>query len=92
MRGIRITLMKKETILTSIELECPYCGYKWSYGGRFFIYATCPSCRRNIRINENKVVEVSSLLQSVTVRGQQQIAAVDRNTSTPIKEPTCLDG
>ena len=49
------------------------------------MYATCPSCRRNIRINENKVAEVSSPLQSVTVGRHKQIAAVERNTSNTNK-------
>jgi hypothetical protein len=53
---------------------CPHkdCEYIWLYTGHFFIYATCPSCRRNIKIHENKM-ELPP--QSVQVRGQRQIAA-----------------
>jgi uncharacterized protein (DUF983 family) len=71
-------------------IRCPHdgCGYNWTYSGRFFIYATCPSCHKNIKINDNKV---ESPLQSVTVGGHKQIAAVE-NTSTPIKEPTHYNG
>jgi hypothetical protein len=40
-----------------IPIQCPHkdCGYKWSYGGRFFIYATCPSCRRNLKYNTTAI-------------------------------------
>jgi hypothetical protein len=43
---------------------CSYCDYNWTYHGRFLIYATCPQCHRNTKINQNKV---SSLPQSVKV-------------------------
>ncbi|CAN5161030.1 hypothetical protein BH18THE2_BH18THE2_23330 [soil metagenome] len=38
-------------------LHCPNprCDYTWRYLGRFSFYATCPSCRRNIKISENKI-------------------------------------
>ena len=57
-----------------VVLHCPNskCNYQWRYFGRFSFYATCPSCRRNIKIQENKVTP----LPSVQVRGQRQIAAV----------------
>ena len=29
------------------------CGYVWKYKGKFLIYATCPSCRHNVKIKEN---------------------------------------
>ena len=29
------------------------CEYIWKYRGKFLIYATCPSCRHNIKIKEN---------------------------------------
>jgi hypothetical protein len=52
-------------------LKCPRsgCGYTWMCTGRFLLYATCPSCRRNVRIFENKIE-----LQSVPVGGQSQTA------------------
>jgi hypothetical protein len=64
---------KTETISHGVPLRCSNtkCGYEWQYTGRFFIYATCPSCRRNVKIAENKV----ETLQSVQVRGHRQTAA-----------------
>ena len=54
-------------------LKCPNseCGYVWMYSGRFSLYATCPSCRRNVKICENKIVpsqaeQVESPVQTVT--------------------------
>jgi hypothetical protein len=40
-----------------VKMRCPNrnCEYEWDYGGRFDIYATCPSCRRNVRISENRI-------------------------------------
>ena len=42
---------------TGIIIHClnPKCNYAWRYAGRFSFYATCPSCRRNVKISENKV-------------------------------------
>lgn len=42
---------------SGIMVRCPNlkCGYEWRYLGRFSFYATCPSCRRNVKISENKV-------------------------------------
>jgi hypothetical protein len=38
-------------------IKCPNrdCEYSWWYSGRLVLYATCPSCRRNIKVSENKV-------------------------------------
>jgi len=57
-----------------VALHCPNsaCNYQWRYFGRFYMYATCPSCRRNVKIQENKV----DSLPSVQVRGRRQIAAI----------------
>jgi hypothetical protein len=62
-----------------IHCPNPNCDYIWRDSGRFFLYATCPSCRRNIKISENKV---ESSLQPVRVRGQSQTAAIVKG-STP---------
>jgi hypothetical protein len=45
------------TIKEYIKIRCPniLCLYEWKYRGRFRFYATCTSCRRNVRISENKV-------------------------------------
>lgn len=40
-----------------IWIRCPssICGnHEWLYRGRSFIYATCPSCKRNVLISQNK--------------------------------------
>ena len=54
-------------------IHCPNsnCEYTWRYSGRFSFYATCPSCRRNIKIAENKEKSQS---QSVEVDRPSQIA------------------
>jgi hypothetical protein len=60
-------------------IHCPNssCDYTWRYLGRFSFYATCPSCRKNIKIAENKK---EPQLQSVKVSRQSQIA-VDNSAS-----------
>jgi len=62
-----------------VLVHCPNldCNYTWLYAGRFILYATCPSCRRSIKISKNKIESP----QSVTVGSQGQIAAVT-TTST----------
>jgi hypothetical protein len=73
-------------ILSRTWIHCPNpsCDYTWNYAGRFFLYATCPSCRRNVKISENKVEKPASL-QSVQVRGQSRTAALVKDTLTPDK-------
>lgn len=63
-----------------IGIHCPKtdCGYTWRYNGKFFWYATCPSCRRNIKILDN-IVESESP-QSVQVSRQSQ-TTVFKNAS-----------
>jgi Zn ribbon nucleic-acid-binding protein len=63
-----------------ILVLCPNedCKYTWRYSGRFILYATCPSCRRSVKISENKIES----LQSVKVGTQGQIAAL-RTTPEP---------
>jgi hypothetical protein len=56
-----LNLVNKETETnssTGVWIKCPslQCGnYEWLYRGRFFIYATCPSCKRNVLISNNKI-------------------------------------
>jgi hypothetical protein len=71
-----------------ILVRCPNsdCTYLWRYAGRFILYATCPSCRRNIKILENAIKSP----QSVQVSGQGQTAAV-RNTIQRTEESMCDD-
>jgi hypothetical protein len=40
-----------------VKIRCPKrnCGYTWNYGGQFLFYATCPQCRKSVKISENKV-------------------------------------
>lgn len=54
-------------------IHCPNssCNYTWRYSGKFVFFATCPSCRKNIKIAENKI---KSQLQSVEVGGHSQTA------------------
>lgn len=30
------------------------CGYRWTYAGNMRIYATCPNCRRGVKIDKAK--------------------------------------
>jgi hypothetical protein len=55
-----------------ILIQCPNHKFKyiWSYRGRFTSYATCPACRKNVKIANNKI-ESS---QSAQVGGQSQTA------------------
>ena len=64
-----------------VRLKCPNttCAYEWTYKGRFVLYSTCPACRRNIRILENKV----KTPQSPQVRGHVETEAF----STPGVDP-----
>jgi hypothetical protein len=64
-----------------VLVHCPNvdCNYTWRYAGRFILYATCPSCRRSVKISENRIES----LQSVPVGRQGQIAVV---RTTPAKE------
>ena len=67
---------------TGIWIRCPnpICGnYEWQYRGRFFLYATCPSCRRNIRISSNKI-EIP--LQSAKVGDHDQIVTANIGGAT----------
>jgi hypothetical protein len=45
-----------------ILIKCPKpeCEYSWWYSGRLVVYATCPSCRRNIKVSENKIETLPS--------------------------------
>jgi hypothetical protein len=70
--------MNKPKVSQGTVIHCPNssCDYTWRYLGRFSFYATCPSCRRNIKIAEN---QINPQLQSVKV-GPHSQTAVDSNT------------
>ena len=53
----------------NVLIHCPNlkCEYTWWYLGRFFYYATCPSCRRNVKIQENKIPSPES--EQVAIQG-----------------------
>jgi len=36
--------------VSGIKMECPRCGYKWIYKGLSKWFASCPRCRRGIRV------------------------------------------
>jgi hypothetical protein len=65
-----------------ILINCPNpkCKYRWKYGGSL-LYATCPSCRRNVKILENKMES----LQSAQVGSQVQTTTV-ASTTVPTGE------
>ena len=48
-----------------ILIKCPNreCEYSWRYSGRSVVYATCPSCRRNIKVSQNKIETLQSVAQ-----------------------------
>jgi hypothetical protein len=65
---------QREASQKKVRLHCPNpnCDYSWMYTGRLLHYATCPSCRRNVKIQNNKT-ETS---QSVAVSSPSQVEAV----------------
>jgi hypothetical protein len=40
-----------------IFIKCPHDVYRWKYTGHMQFYATCPSCRRNVKIRQNQIKE-----------------------------------
>jgi uncharacterized Zn-finger protein len=42
------------TTNNGVDLKCPFCKYKWTYGGQKKVQATCPDCMRKFKIAENK--------------------------------------
>jgi len=72
----------KEKSRKGVRIRCPnsFCeNYQWIYKGRFLVYATCPSCKKNIRISQNKI---ESPLQSVCADQAPQIEAVSVGGAT----------
>jgi hypothetical protein len=37
------------------------CRYTWYYTGNMRFYATCPSCKRNVRIEKNKISDAKGM-------------------------------
>lgn len=33
---------------------CPYCGNNWDYNGKQETYATCPNCKKKVRLRPYK--------------------------------------
>ena len=76
--------VKEKTIRTDtgIWIRCPnrICGhYQWLYKGRFFIYATCPSCKHNVLISKNRIERP---LRSVELQRQKQIEVANVGGAT----------
>ena len=70
----------KATVGIWIRCPNPVCGnYEWQYRGRFFLYATCPSCKRNIRISSNKIQKP---LQSAQVGDPSQFVEANVGGAT----------
>jgi hypothetical protein len=69
------------------EIKCPHsdCGYCWRYNGNLLRYATCPSCRRNVRIQENKVKLLRSVV-SLSVNSTPTITASEPHNDTSLLE------
>ena len=67
------------TVTHGVWIRCPntLCAYKWQYTGRFFIYATCPSCRHNVKISENKIESPQSLQLSRAAEAGANTPGVD---------------
>jgi len=34
-----------------MKVRCPYCGNRWNYHGFDKNYATCPKCKKNVRLH-----------------------------------------
>ena len=71
-----MTIANNESNLKGTLIRCPNrtCEYTWEYVGRFFYYATCPSCRKNVKIQDNKIESPQSV--QVGARGQIQQAEI----------------
>jgi hypothetical protein len=80
-------LIQKNNNPKGIRIHCnnPICGYEWTYTGNFFLYASCPSCRRNIKISENRV---EKLQQSVQVQGHKQTTAAVVECAPAVQQPS----
>ena len=76
--GVRPTQKMDGTKKLLLQCPNPECKYRWIYGGKFFLYATCPSCRRNVKILENKI----SSLQPDQVERPAQAAMTTLAVST----------
>lgn len=37
-----------------VKVKCNYCKYEWNYTGKL-VRASCPSCRRGVVVDKNKV-------------------------------------
>jgi hypothetical protein len=70
-----------------IKVRCnnPIYGYEWRYNGNFFIYTTCPSCRKNVKISQNRV---DKLQESVQVRGHKQTTAAVVEYAPAVQQPS----
>ncbi len=42
-----------------MKIKCKYCGYEWNYNGRMTLYATCPNCKRSIKLQGEEQKETS---------------------------------
>lgn len=45
---------------TGIELNCPKCDHTWKTNARG-IYATCPRCRKNVRIPNRTIADLKMM-------------------------------
>jgi hypothetical protein len=75
--------MRELTTASNMEgilVQCsnPNCQYRWYYKGRSLFYASCPFCRRNIKLHIRPFENKTTSLQSDR-GGQPQQTAVDNN-------------
>lgn len=42
-----------------MKIICKFCGYQWNYNGKMTLYATCPNCKKSIKIKEEEQKETS---------------------------------
>lgn len=57
-----------------VRVKCPFCGYEWDYRGKR-MYATCPSCRRSVRVQGS----VDASQSSSEDREVGRVEAIDRH-------------
>ena len=52
-----------------VRIRCPniLCLYEWNYKGILKFYATCPNCRKCIRIDENAVSNSQTMAVGVPI-------------------------
>jgi hypothetical protein len=61
MNGLAFHLTQRTKADVWLRCPNPIGNWEWYYRSHFFIYASCPSWHKNIKIQEDKILQSSSL-------------------------------